>query len=97
MDKTSYIYFLANRPNGTLYLGATTDLVRRVHQHKARVIPGFTAKYNLNMLVYFEIYPDLEQAYSREYRLKKWHRAWKVALIECENPDWCDLWDTITS
>jgi len=86
-----YIYILANRKHGTLYLGVTNDLVRRVHEHRSKAAPGFTSRYDIDKLVWFEIYDDAVTAIAREKELKKWRRAWKVALIEEQNPEWIDL------
>ena len=91
------MYILASRRNGTLYIGVTSDLVKRVWQHKNDVASGFTIKYGVHMLVYYEVHADMAEAIRREKRLKKWNRAWKIELIERENPQWCDLWTEITS
>jgi putative endonuclease len=90
-----YVYLLASGKNGTLYLGVTNDLVRRVYQHKTKATPGFTSRYGGNWLVWFEIYDDPTSAITREKEVKKWRRDWKVQLIEKENPDWKDLYDSI--
>ena len=87
-----YVYLLASKPHGTLYVGATSDLVQRVWEHKVKAIPGFTAKYDVNCLVWFEQYDRLEAAMLRERRIKGWKRAWKIQLIEEENPRWADLY-----
>lgn len=86
------VYILASRRNGTLYIGLTSDIVRRVQQHREKRIPGFTTRYNVTRLVYFEPCGTLEAARIREKRLKGWRRAWKIALIEEHNPEWQDLW-----
>ena len=86
-----YVYLLASRTHGTLYPGVTGDLVRRVSQHKAKEIPGFTAKYRVARLVWFEVHDDPRGAIAREKAIKKWRRDWKVRLIEEQNPDWYDL------
>ena len=86
-----YVYILATRKNGPIYVGVTNDLHRRVFEHKTHVIKGFTAKYNVDRLVYFEVFESIEAAIAREKKLKRWRREWKVALIERENPDWRDL------
>ena len=91
-----YVYLLASQRNGTLYLGVTRDLVRRVYQHKTKTTPGFTSQYNVAKLVWFEIYDDPTTAITREKELKKWHRAWKLRPIEEANPQWRDLYDDIT-
>ncbi|KPF94278.1 GIY-YIG nuclease [Rhodopseudomonas sp. AAP120] len=86
-----YVYILASRIGGTLYIGVTNDLVRRVAEHKSKQVPGFTKRHDVGRLVYFEIFEDVEAAIHREKRLKKWPREWKVQLIEKYNPDWIDL------
>jgi putative endonuclease len=88
----SYVYLLASRRHGTLYLGVTRDLVRRVHEHKSHVVPGFSARYRVDRLVWFEVYDDPVNAITREKELKKWRRDWKIRLIEEQNPDWRDLY-----
>jgi putative endonuclease len=95
MTSGAYIYILTNRAKGTLYIGATTDLVGRVYQHRLGVVEGFTQKYRLTRLVYFETYEELEGAFTRERQLKKWNRDWKIRLIERDNPNWDDLYPTI--
>jgi putative endonuclease len=85
------VYLLASRRHGTLYVGVTNDLARRVYEHKVKVVPGFTAKYGVDRLVWFEMYDDPSEAIKREKRVKKWHRDWKIRLIEEQNPDWHDL------
>ena len=86
-----FVYILASRRNGTLYIGVTNDLPRRVAEHKVGLVPGFTHKYNVKMLVWFEQFPSAQEAVEREKQLKNWHRAWKIALIEKTNPEWRDL------
>ena len=86
-----YVYILASKRNGTLYIGLTNELDRRVIEHKNKQVRGFTAKYSINKLVYFEEFENHNEAFIRERRLKKWKRAWKIKLIEDENPDWKDL------
>jgi putative endonuclease len=90
-----YVYILANRKNGTLYIGSTNDLVRRVYDHKQGAIEGFTKKYQVNRLVYFEVFDYGQAAFQRERTMKHWRRDWKIALIERNNPDWCDLYEGI--
>ena len=97
MDKQFYVYILASKRNGTLYTGVTSDLIQRVWQHKTKVFPGFTAKYGVNQLVYFEGHVDAASAIGREKQLKKWRRAWKIQLIEGSNPEWRDLYTEIAS
>jgi putative endonuclease len=92
-----YVYILASRKNGTLYVGVTNDLVRRAYDHKSNVIQGFTEKYGVHNLVYYESYTDVRDALTREKRLKKWKRQWKINLIETKNPDWIDLYEQIIS
>ena len=92
MSKQPAVYILASRRNGTLYIGVTSNLVKRVWQHKNDLVEGFTKKYSVHTLVYYELYTDMTEAIAREKRLKKWNRAWKIRLIEKENPHWRDLW-----
>ncbi len=89
--KTAWIYIMSNRPNGTLYVGVTTDLGRRMHEHCNGVGSSFTRKYGLNRLVYSEQHGDVLTAIQRETSIKRWPRAWKVRLIVAGNPDWDDL------
>ncbi|MDO8429608.1 MAG: GIY-YIG nuclease family protein [Candidatus Daviesbacteria bacterium] len=90
-----YVYILASKRNGTLYIGVTNDLVRRVFEHKNDLIEGFTQKYNVHQLVYFEQHEEIEQAILKEKQIKKWKRKWKLELIEKSNPDWDDLYKSI--
>jgi putative endonuclease len=90
-----YVYILASRRDGAIYVGITSDLIRRVHEHRVKAVPGFTAKYNITRLVWFETYDDPISAISREKELKKWKRAWKTQLIEKANPNWDDLYESI--
>jgi putative endonuclease len=90
-----YVYILASRRDGAIYLGVTNDLVRRVYEHRIKAVRGFTSKYNVTRLVWFEIYDDPVSAISREKELKKWKRSWKVQLIEAQNPEWNDLYEPI--
>ena len=87
-----YLYIMTNQKNGTLYIGATNDLIRRTFEHREGLIRGFTKKYGLTRLVYYEAYEDVRDALEREKRMKEWKRAWKIELIERENPEWRDLW-----
>ncbi|EKE72929.1 MULTISPECIES: GIY-YIG nuclease family protein [Oceanibaculum] len=87
-----YTYILASKPGGTLYIGTTNDLIRRIHEHREAAVPGFTKRYKIHHLVYFEEHATSEQAIRREKRLKTWLRIWKVQLIETDNPDWNDLY-----
>jgi len=92
--KTYYVYILSNKSK-TLYIGVTNNLRRRIQQHKDKLVEGFTKKYNLNKLVYYEILEDVKVAIRREKQLKNWHRQWKINLIESVNPEWNDLSDDI--
>jgi putative endonuclease len=92
-----YVYLLASKKHGTLYLGVTNDLVRRVYEHRTKVSGGFTARYDVDKLVWFEIYDDAITAIAREKELKKWRRDWKIRLIEEQNPEWADLCPGISS
>jgi len=91
-----YVYILASRRNGTLYIGMTDDLARRVWEHQIGAVPGFTKKYGVKMLVWFEQHESRESAFQRERQLKKWNRAWKLELIERLNPAWKDLSQELT-
>jgi len=86
-----YVYILASQKNGTLYIGMTNALQRRVYQHKTGIVKGFTQKYGVSLLIYFEEFQHVQQAIERENNLKKWKRAWKLKLIEQQNPKWDDL------
>lgn len=92
---TYYIYILASKRNGTLYIGVTNDLVRRVYEHKNKLVEGFTKQYNIHHLVYFEETNDISSAILREKQLKNWHRDWKINLLNEFNPDWRDLYDDL--
>jgi putative endonuclease len=94
--KFYYIYILASKQNGTLYIGVTNDLIKCVYEHKNNLTDGFTKKYNVHTLVYFEQCDDIESAIIREKQLKKWNRKWKLELIEKENPQWKDLYENLT-
>ncbi len=94
---TGFVYILASRKAGTLYVGVTSDLVKRVSQHKEKTFQGFTAQYAVDQLVYYEVHDDIEQAILREKQIKKWNRAWKIRLIEKDNPAWNDLFAEIVS
>ena len=89
--KKYYVYILASKHNGTLYIGVTNDLIRRVYEHKNDLNNGFTKKYGVHRLVYYEQYDEVVNAIQREKQLKKWNRQWKIELIEKENPEWKDL------
>jgi putative endonuclease len=90
-----YVYILASRPGGTLYIGVTNDLIRRVYEHKNGFVEGFTKQYNVHRLVYFEVYNTAYDAIQREKNMKHWPRAWKTKLIARENPTWRDLYEEI--
>jgi len=90
--KTYYVYILASRKDGILYIGVTSNLKKRIYEHKEKLVEGFTKKYNVHILVYFESTTNVEAAIQREKRLKKWKRAWKIELIEKDNPQWKDLY-----
>jgi putative endonuclease len=91
-----WVYILSNVPRGTLYVGVTNDLVRRVHEHRESLISGFSKRYRLNMLVYFERHDAPELAIQREKNIKHWSRQWKLELVETANPEWRDLFNDIT-
>ena len=97
MNRTSYVYILASSRNGTLYVGVTADLVKRVWEHKNKLIQGFSKKYGADKLVYFEQHENITEAIRREKRLKFWKRQWKIDLIEKDNPNWKDLYDDIAN
>lgn len=91
MDKQYYVYMLASKPYGTLYTGITSNLIQRIYQHKEELVDGFTKKYHVHQLVYYEIHLDVNEAILREKRIKKWNRQWKINLIQRDNPQWLDL------
>jgi len=90
-----FVYILASKRNGTLYIGVTNNLLKRVDEHKNNLVPGFTNKYGVHNLVYYERYSDIYDAIAREKRMKKWKRAWKIELIEKSNPEWRDLYNDL--
>jgi putative endonuclease len=90
-----FVYMLASKRNGTLYVGMTDDLVKRVWQHRNDVIPGFTQRYGVKTLIWYESHESRESAFARERQMKKWNRSWKLDLIEKANPTWRDLWDEV--
>ena len=92
-EKHPAVYILASKRNGTLYTGVTSDLARRVWEHKSDLVEGFTQKYGVHMLVHYEWHDDMHSAITREKQIKKWNRTWKLRLIERENPEWRDLRD----
>lgn len=87
-----FVYLLASRPYGTLYVGSTSNLLRRIWEHKTKMVPGFTATYGVDRLVWFEMHESIASARDRERRIKEWKRDWKITLIERENPRWIDLY-----
>ncbi len=94
--QTYFVYILTNIPRGTLYVGVTNDLVRRIYEHREGVVPGFTQRHKLKMLVHFERYDDPTTAIQREKNIKHWSRVWKLKLVESSNPQWRDLYKDIT-
>jgi len=95
LTKTYFVYILASKRNGTLYIGVTNDVFNRAWQHKNEVVEGFTKRYGVHILVYYEAFGDVGDAIAREKQMKKWNRAWKLRLIEENNPDWRDLYETM--
>ena len=93
--KRGYVYIMASRRNGTLYIGVTSDLAKRVWEHRNGVVPGFTRKYGCKILVWYAAFDDIQQARLRELQMKKWKRIWKISEIEAMNPDWQDLYPTL--
>jgi putative endonuclease len=93
--RSFYVYILASRLGGTLYIGVTNDLIRRIAEHRLKLVDGFTKKYDVHRLVHFEQFDDVENAIKREKQLKRWNRAWKIRLIEELNPNWDDLYPGI--
>ena len=93
--KAGFVYILANRKNGTIYIGVTSDLLKRVWEHREGLVGGFTKRYGCKLLVWFEGYDDLQEARRRELQMKEWKRAWKIRLIEETNFDWIDLYPTL--
>jgi putative endonuclease len=96
MDKPGFVYIMASGRNGTIYLGVTSDLLKRVWEHRNGIVAGFTKKYGWHRLVWYEAYDGIEEARQRELQMKEWKRAWKVKQIEGLNPEWDDLFDTLT-
>ncbi len=95
MNRQSYIYILFNKKYGTLYVGVTSDLQKRIYEHKAKVVEGFTKKYGVDKLGYYEVFDDITEAIKREKKLKKYYRRQKIALIEKMNPNWQDLYNSL--
>lgn len=95
MSKLPCVYLLASKRNGTLYVGVTSDLIKRIWEHKNHVVEGFTKKYGVELLVWYEVHETMDSAIRREKAIKEWKRAWKLRLIEKSNPKWVDLYDTL--
>ena len=93
--KSPCVYIIASQRNGTLYTGVTSDLIKRIWEHKNKLVEGFTKKYRVYRLIYFELHPDMDSAITREKQIKKWNRKWKLRLIEEHNPDWNDLYQEL--
>jgi putative endonuclease len=93
--KQFYVYILCSKRNGTLYTGMTSDLIKRVYQHKNELVEGFSKTYNVHMLVWYEVHPTANTAIAREKQIKKWNRSWKLELIENTNPEWRDLYNEL--
>lgn len=93
--KQYFVYILASQTAGTLYVGITSDLKKRIWEHKTKAVKGFTEKYDVHKLVYYEVYDDPENAILRKKRMKKWNREWKINIFRDRNPDWQDLYDTL--
>lgn len=94
-ERQPCVYILASKRNGTLYIGVTSDLIKRAWEHKNDLVDGFTKEYGVHQLVYFEMLDDMESAIQREKQLKKWNRDWKIDLIEKDNPEWADLYESL--
>jgi putative endonuclease len=95
VNRRYFVYILCNRPKGVLYVGVTNNLARRTWEHKTKVVPGFTSKYGVTVLVYYEEFASILEARDRERAVKHWRRAWKFKLVESVNPDWRDLYDDL--
>ncbi len=95
MTKPGYVYIMANKRNGATYLGVTSNLPKRAYQHRNGLIEGYSKEKDCKLLVWFETFDDIQEARAREWKLKKWKRAWKLDLIEDTNPQWLDLYDDI--
>ena len=95
MNKQAVVYILASKRNGTLYIGVTSDLIKRIWEHKNNMVEGFTKRYGVHQLVWYEVHERMESAIEREKRMKEWKRKWKLELIETTNPNWQDLYNTI--
>ena len=94
-EKKYFVYILSNKRNGTLYIGVTNNLIRRIYEHKNNLIEGFTKNYNIHQLVYYEEYNNIDTAISREKQMKKWNRSWKMQIIEKNNSTWRDLYEEL--
>ncbi|BAT61792.1 GIY-YIG nuclease superfamily protein [Variibacter gotjawalensis] len=92
-----YVYILASARRGTLYVGVTNDLIRRVYEHRESAVPGFTKRHDVKRLVYFEVHDDISEAIEREKQIKRWRREWKIKLVEEQNEDWHDLWPSLVA
>ena len=97
MDKTFYVYMLASARYGTLYVGITSDLIKRIWEHREGFVEGFTKEYSVKQLVWYETHADALSAITREKQIKKWNRTWKINLIQKENPYWQDLYETLST
>ncbi|MBL8520535.1 MAG: GIY-YIG nuclease family protein [Betaproteobacteria bacterium] len=95
MEKQYFVYLITNQPYGTLYIGVTNILARRVYEHREGLVEGFSKDRGLSRLVWYEVHQDVNEAIAREKRIKKWHRDWKINLIQAMNPEWNDLYDSI--
>ena len=95
MPRQAAVYILASKRNGTLYIGVTSNLQKRAWEHKNDLVEGFTKRYGVHRLVYYELHGDIVSAIAKEKQMKKWNRAWKLELIERQNPNWKDLWEEI--
>lgn len=95
MDRPGYVYILASRRNGTIYIGVTSDLPCRIHEHKIGAVRGFTRRYGCKILVWYQAFDQLDEARRRELQMKEWKRAWKLRIIEEMNPEWHDLYETL--
>lgn len=93
--KNFYVYILCNKKNGTLYAGVTSNLIKRVYEHKNNMADGFTKKYDVHRLAWYEVHESAESAITRERQIKKWERSWKIELIQGQNPEWKDLYEDI--
>ncbi len=94
-EQAFYVYIMANKRNGTIYIGVTNDLIRRVYEHRRGLVKGFTSRYGLRMIVHYEVFDSVVNAIQRETSLKRWPRKWKLDLIETRNPQWRDLYEEI--